>query len=40
VKALAPPVLGHRLVLHDGGGARRGQALVLELLAGLAVPLS
>jgi MoxR-like ATPase len=39
VKALAPPVLGHRLVLRDGG-ARRGQALVLELLAGLAVPLS
>jgi MoxR-like ATPase len=40
VKALGPPVLGHRLVLRDGGGARRGQALVHELLSGLAVPLS
>ena len=40
VKALAPPVLGHRLVLRDGGGARRGQALVLDLLGTLPVPLS
>jgi MoxR-like ATPase len=40
VKALGPPVLGHRLVLRDGGGARKGQALVQELLDGLPVPLS
>ena len=40
VKALAPPVLGHRLVLRDGSGARRGQALVAELVATVPVPLS
>jgi MoxR-like ATPase len=40
VKALAPPVLGHRLVLRDGGGARRGQALVHDLLTALPVPLA
>jgi MoxR-like ATPase len=39
VKALAPPVLGHRLVLRDGGGARRGQGLVAELVAAVPVPL-
>jgi MoxR-like ATPase len=40
VKALAPAVLGHRLVLRDGGGARRGQALVAEFLTTVPVPLS
>ncbi len=41
VKVLAPAVLGHRLVLRDGGGGvGRGQALVAELLTHVAVPLS
>ena len=40
VKALAPPVLGHRLVLRDGSGARRGQAIVAELLGSVPVPLT
>jgi MoxR-like ATPase len=40
VKALAPAVLGHRLVLRDGSGARRGQALVQELLDTVPVPLT
>lgn len=41
VKALAPAVLGHRLVLRDGGGGvRRGQQLVAELLSQVAVPLA
>jgi MoxR-like ATPase len=39
VKALAPTVLGHRLVLRGGGGARRAQALVGELVATVPVPL-
>jgi MoxR-like ATPase len=40
VKALAPNVLGHRLVLRqDGSGMRAGQRLVAELVAALAVPL-
>ena len=39
IKALAPHVLGHRLSLRDStGGLRRGQQLVTELLAGVAVP--
>jgi MoxR-like ATPase len=41
VKALAAPVLGHRLVLRDGsGGLSRGQQLVAELLAAVPVPLA
>ena len=45
VKALAPAVLGHRLVLArdhraDSNGPGRGQALVRELLATVAVPLA
>ena len=40
VKALAPHVLGHRLLLRqDGSGMRAGQRLVAELVASLAVPL-
>lgn len=39
VKALAAPVLGHRLVLRDGAGLRRGQQLVAELVAAVPVPL-
>ena len=40
VKALAAPVLGHRLVLRDGsGGLERGQALVRELVGQVPVPL-
>lgn len=40
VKALAAPVLGHRLVLHDGqSGPARGQALVSELVDSVPVPL-
>ena len=40
VKALAPAVLGHRLVLRDGSGAGRGQALVQELIGSVPVPLT
>ncbi|MBK5307195.1 MAG: MoxR family ATPase [Frankiaceae bacterium] len=40
VKSLAPTVLGHRLVLRGGGGARRAQALVADLVATVPVPLS
>ena len=44
VKAVAPAVLGHRLQLVDGAGhsstVRRGQSLVAELLAQVAVPLA
>jgi MoxR-like ATPase len=41
VKALAAPVLGHRLVLREGGsGLRRGQQLVAELVASVPVPLA
>ena len=40
VKALAAPVLGHRLVLHDGGGAAAGQRLVQQLVAVVPVPLA
>ncbi|HVE74447.1 MAG TPA: MoxR family ATPase [Mycobacteriales bacterium] len=41
IKVLAPPVLGHRLALRDGGaGLRRGQELVRELLASVPVPLA
>ena len=41
VKALAAPVLGHRLVLRDGGsGLARGQRLVAELLGSVPVPLA
>ena len=43
VKALAAPVLGHRLVLADGsvgGGLRRAQALVAELVATVPLPLA
>ena len=40
VKALAAPVLGHRLVLRDGSsGLRAGQRLVAELVATVPVPL-
>jgi MoxR-like ATPase len=41
VKAMAAPVLGHRLVMADGSsGAARGQALVQKLLTSTAVPLA
>ncbi len=41
VKALAPAVLGHRLVLRDGSsGLERGQRVVHELLASVPVPLA
>ena len=41
VKALAAPVLGHRLVLRDGSsGLVAGQRLVQALLAAVPVPLS
>jgi MoxR-like ATPase len=41
VKAVAVAVLGHRLVLADGpGGAHRGQRVVVDLLANVAVPLA
>ena len=41
VKALAPAVLGHRLVLRDGsGGLARGQRVVTELLGQVPVPLA
>lgn len=41
VKALAAPVLGHRLVLRDGGsGLNAGQALVAELVRSVPVPLA
>jgi MoxR-like ATPase len=40
VKALAPAVLGHRLVLRDGGGLARGQRLVAQLLEQVPVPLA
>ena len=43
VKALAAPVLGHRLVLTDspaGSGLRRAQALVAELVATVPLPLA
>jgi MoxR-like ATPase len=41
VKALAPPVLGHRLLLADGASdPARGQRAVAELLASVPVPLS
>ena len=40
VKALAPAVLGHRLVLRDGSGVRRGQSVVAELVATVPVPLA
>jgi MoxR-like ATPase len=40
VRALAPPVLGHRLVLADGSSEPlRGQRAVAELVASVAVPL-
>jgi len=40
VKAVAAPVLGHRLVLRDGrADAARGQQLVGELVAAVPVPL-
>ncbi len=40
VKAVAPPVLGHRLVLRGGrGSAAEGRALVAELLDATPVPL-
>jgi len=41
VKAVAAPVLGHRLVLRDGrSDAARGRRLVAELLAAAPVPLT
>jgi MoxR-like ATPase len=40
VKALAPAVLGHRLVLREGGGVGRGQRLVADLLQAVPVPLA
>ena len=41
VKAVAPAVLGHRLVLRDAsGGLRRGQDLVAALISQVAVPLA
>ncbi len=41
VKAVAPAVLGHRLVLRDGsGGLRRGQDLVAGLIDQVAVSLA
>lgn len=41
VKALAAPVLGHRLVLRDGGsGLEPGQRVVQGLLAAVPVPLT
>ena len=41
VKALAAPVLGHRLVLRDGGGGLdRGARVVAELLGQVPVPLA
>ena len=43
VKAVAAPVLGHRLVLTEaaaGSGLRRGQALVAELVASVPLPLA
>ncbi len=40
VKALAPDVLGHRLVLTGEGGAEVGAALVRSLVASVAVPLA
>jgi len=41
VKALAAPVLGHRLVLRDGSsGMRQGQQLVAEVVASVPVPLA
>lgn len=41
VKAMAGPVLGHRLVMADGAsGPARGQALVQSLLASTSVPLT
>jgi MoxR-like ATPase len=39
VKALAPAVLGHRLVLRDGAGLRAGQRLVAELVGAVPVAL-
>ena len=40
VKALAPSVLGHRLLVRDGsGGVSRGQGVVSQLLASVSVPL-
>ena len=40
VKALAAAVLGHRLLLQEAGGLRRGQALVAEVLSRVPVPLA
>jgi MoxR-like ATPase len=41
VKAVAAPVLGHRLVLRDGpGGLSRGAAVVERLVAAVPVPLA